>query len=64
MTKFEKITKDTETLAEFLALTQNCECVCCMVQKECDALEPTGETNNLCTRSWEAWLNREEGIIK
>lgn len=59
MTKFEEITKDTETLAEFLTLTNNGECVVCIAQLECDKLAQTGDTYRLCERSWCAWLNKE-----
>lgn len=59
MTKFEEITKDTETLAEFLTLVNEGECVVCIAQKECDKLADAGETYNLCSRAWDAWLNKE-----
>lgn len=60
MTKFEELTKDTETLADFLTLiNDNSRCDCCMVVMECDKLQKAGETYRLCERSWDAWLNKE-----
>lgn len=59
MTNFEELTKDTETLAEFLTLINDSECKCCIAQEECKKLQQADETYELCTRSWDAWLNKE-----
>lgn len=60
MTNFEEITKDTETLAQFLSLINDGGCECCIVQNECRKLMEAGETYSLCTRSWDEWLTRED----
>lgn len=60
MTKFEYITKDTESLAKFFTLVQGPSCDGCFVQEECEKLREAGETYRICVRSWCAWLNKEE----
>lgn len=60
MTNFEEITKDIETLADFMVLVNSGECSGCVAGKECKKLREAGETYSLCFRSWDAWLNKED----
>lgn len=60
MTNFDEITKDTETLADFMVLVNGGECSGCVAGKECEKLQQAGETYNICFRSWCNWLNKED----
>lgn len=59
MTNFEQFTEDTGTLARLLMLIQGSSCDDCIAQEECEKLQQTGSTYRVCSRSWDAWLNKE-----